>query len=162
MLNKALSRVALPPTFTQYNAEYVEVSMPNDCLHSDAFGVPQSQTTPCSNTQINEAVDRMIAVGQSAISKGLIPIFEVMPKYEDLDLNLFKSLFGLSWVIDESSFQYLRQQMQSRITNELPQAVVLDVWKNFVHIGDGIHPNPKTAKRAANTIAKYIQSQQKK
>ncbi|MCB0370417.1 MAG: hypothetical protein KDD45_13585 [Bdellovibrionales bacterium] len=162
MLNKALSRVALPPTFTEYNAKFVVISMANDCLHSDAFGVPQSETSPCTHEQINQAIDRMIAVGNSAISKGVTPIFEVLPKYQDLDLNLFKSLFGLEWVIDEASFNYLRDQMKSRITNELPQAVILNVWKKFVHIGDGLHPSPHTSKRAAKVIAEYIESQAKK
>lgn len=156
MLDKALARVALPPNFNQYNAKYVVITTPNDCLHSDAFGLPQSQTTPCTVAQLDQVADRLIAVGQSVIALGLIPIFDIPAKYQDLDLNLFKTLFGLSWVIDENSYNRLRNNIKTKLAAALPQAKVLDIWKKFTHIGDGIHPNPETAKKAARIIAQEI------
>jgi hypothetical protein len=152
-LQHALARVALPPTFAQYNAKYVVITAGNDCLHSDAFGIPQSQTQPCSPAQMNEAVDRLIAVGNAALAKGLTPIYDIYPSYERLDLALFRTLYGLVWVIDEADFDTLRALSRDRIRAELPGAIVLDIWKDFVHIGDGIHPTPETTRKAAHVIA---------
>jgi hypothetical protein len=152
-LSKALARVAVPPTFSQYNAKYVVVTIANDCLHADAFGIPQSLAQPCTPAQLNQVVDRLVAVGQQAISQGVTPIFDVYPRYERLDLPLFRTLFGLAWVIDAHDYGVLRQLAQTRLRAELPGAVVMDIWKDFVHLGDGLHPNTETTLRAARTIA---------
>jgi hypothetical protein len=155
-LDHATARVALPPSFTQLNAKYVVITMSNDCLHSDAFGVPQSQAQPCSLAQMNQTVDRLVALGNAALARGLTPIYDVHPDYHRLDLPLFRSLFGLVWVIDEASYNTLRDLQRSRLQAELPNAIVLDIWKDFVHIGDGIHPNPDTARKAARLIANEL------
>lgn len=155
-LDRALSRVALPPNFTQYNAKFVVITMPNDCLHSDAFGYPQNQNQPCSLPQMNGVVDRLLSVGQSALNKGVTPIFALSPRYESLDLPLFQAKFNLYWVISEQNYKTLRNLIKQRLESELPQAVVLDVWKDYTHIGDGLHPNPATTQKAANIIAKKI------
>ena len=154
--DKALARVAIPPAFTQYNAQYVVVTMSNDCLHADAFGVPQSQSQPCSLAQMNETVNRLIAVGHDALSKGITPVYDVHPRYERLDLNLFRSLFGLSWVIGEHDYNLLRDLTRTRIGAELPGGIVLDMWKDFVHIGDGIHPSVESSRKAARIVAKEL------
>ena len=152
-MQKALARVAVPPSFNTYNARYVVILTPNDCLHADAFGVPQSTTQPCTAAQMNQVADRLIAVGNQAKAAGLTPIFDVMPRYKQLDLPLFGSLYGLAWVISEADYNTLRTVTSNRVRAEVPGAVVLDIWKNFVHIGDGIHPSPETARRAASSIA---------
>ncbi|HEX6704248.1 MAG TPA: SGNH/GDSL hydrolase family protein [Albitalea sp.] len=155
-LQRALARVAMPPTFMQYNAAYVVITSSNDCLHADAFGVPQAQAQPCTPAQMNQTVDRMIAVGRQALAAGITPVYDVLPRYERLDLPLFRSLFGLAWVIGESDYNQLRDLSAGRIRAELPQAVVLDIWRDFVHLGDGIHPNPDTARKAARVIANEL------
>ncbi len=155
-LQKALSRVALPPTFTRYNAKYVVITTPNDCLHADAFGIPQSQSQPCSYEQMNEMVDRLIAVGNQALSQGLTPVYDMHPPYDRLELNLFKSLFGLAWVISQNDYDTLRTVTRGRIAAELPNAIVLDIWKDLVHIGDGIHPNDESTRKAAHIIANEL------
>ncbi len=152
-LQHALARVAMPPSFTTYNAKYVVIMPPNDCLHADAFGVPQSTTQPCSAAQINQVADRLVAVGNQARAAGLTPIFGTMPSYKQLDLPLFQSLYGLAWVINEADYTAMSAVTSSRVRAEVPGAVVLDIWKDFVHIGDGIHPSPETARRAASRIA---------
>ena len=154
--NKALSRVAMPPTFTQYNAKYVVITSPNDCLHSGAIGIPQAQALPCTYADMNATVDRLIAVGNSALSKGITPIYDIYPHYEALDLNLFRSIYGQNWVIGAQDYNTLRDLSRTRLKAELPGAVVLDIWKDFVHIGDGIHPNYDTINRAARIIVKTI------
>lgn len=152
-LQKALARVALPPTFTQSNARYVVVTTSNDCLHADAFGMPQSQSQPCTPAQMNATVDRLVALGQAALALGITPVYDVHPRYRDLDLNLFRTLFGLAWVIGEADYDTLRELSRSRLQAEVPGAIVLDMWRDFTHIGDGIHPDPKTARQAAQIVA---------
>lgn len=153
MLQKALSRVAQPPNFNTYNAKYVVILTPNDCLHADAFGIPQSTSSPCTLAQLNQVADRLIAVGNQARAAGLTPIYDEMPRYDKLDLNLFRSLYGLNWVISQADYNTLRHLTSSRIRAEVPGAIVLNIWKDFVNIGDGLHPNPETARKAANIIA---------
>ncbi|MFK5986990.1 MAG: hypothetical protein QM479_16400 [Pseudomonadota bacterium] len=38
----------------------------------------------------------------------------------------------------------------------MPEAILLDMWKGFVPMADGLHPNYKTATKAAKRIAKAI------
>lgn len=152
-LQKALARVSVPPNFTSYNARYVVIMPSNDCLHADAFGVPQATTQPCSAAQINQVADRLIAVGNQARAAGLTPIYGALPAYKQLDLPLFRSLYGLAWVIGEADYSTMRAVTSARVRTEVPGAVVLDIWKDFVHIGDGIHPTPETARKAAHIIA---------
>lgn len=155
-LQKALARVAQPPNFNTYNAKYVVILTANDCLHADAFGIPQASSQPCTLAQMNQVADRLIAVGNQARAAGLTPVYDVMAKYKQLDLPLFRSLYGLAWVIGEADYNTLRQVTSSRIRSEVPGAVVIDIWKDFTHIGDGIHPNPDTARKAAHIIAKEL------
>lgn len=152
-LDHALARVALPPTFSQYNARYVVIVTPNDCLHSDASGIPQALAQPCTPAELNQVVDRLVAVGQSARARGLTPIFDVPPRYKQLDLNLFRTLYGLNWVISQHDYNTLRDLSRTRLQAEVSGAVVLDIWKDFVHQGDGIHPTPNTTRKAALVIA---------
>jgi hypothetical protein len=156
-LQRALTRVGTPPSFTTYNAKYVVIVMPNDCLHADAFGIPQSIAQPCSAAQMNQAADRLIAVGNQARAAGLTPIYDVMPAYRKLNLPLFRDSFGLAWVIGEADYNTLRNVTGSRIRSEVPGAIVLDIWKDFEHVGDGIHPTPETTRKAAQIIARELQ-----
>lgn len=155
-LSRALARVAQPPSFTTYNAKYVVILMPNDCLHADAFGIPQAVVQPCSPAQLNQVADRLIAVGHQARAAGLTPIYDVMPAYRRLDLNLFRTMFGLAWAIGEADYNALRTLTSSRIRSEVPGAVVLDIWKDFEHVGDGIHPTPGSVRRAAHIITREL------
>ena len=150
---KALARVALPPTFTQYNAKYVVITTSNDCLHADAFGIPQTQSQPCTPAQMNQTVDRLVALGNSALAAGITPVYDIYPRYERLDLIHFRDTFGLAWVISEHDYNQLRDLSRSRLKAELPQAIVLDIWKDFEHLSDGLHPTPETTRRAARVIA---------
>lgn len=155
-LERAIARVAVPPAFTALNASYVVIVKANDCLHADAFGIPQSESRPCTVADMNASIDRLIAVGQYAIARGLTPIYDITPRYESLDLPMFKTRFGLQWVISEDDHNLYRSLHQTRIQNELPGALVLDIWKNFVHRGDGIHPTDDSNREAANIIAKKL------
>ena len=159
-LERAISRVAIPPTFSQLNAKYVVIVKGNDCLHADAFGIPQSQSQPCTLNDMNATIDRQIAVGQYALDHGLTPIFDIMPRYEDLDLPLFRARANLQWVISEADYNMFRDQNRMRIAQELPRSIVLDMWKDFVHAADGLHPNDATNRGAAEIIAKALQKRE--
>lgn len=153
--------MALPPTFRTYNAKYVEISTANDCLRADAFGIPQASAQPCTPARMNAVVDRLIAVGQYALSKGVVPVYDIMPRYQDLDLPLFGSTFGLAWVITEADYRTLRDLGRTRIASEVSGALVLDIWKNFRHIGDGIHPDEATVQEAARAVAQELKRRHK-
>ena len=155
-LERAISRVAIPPAFTALNAKYVVIVKANDCLHADAFGVPQSESQPCTTADMNASVDRLIAVGQYAIARGLTPIYDVMPRYEHLDLEGFRARFGLHWVISEDDYKQYRTLHMTRIRSELPGAIQLDMWRDFVHAADGLHPTDDTNRSAARIIAKKL------
>lgn len=157
-LERAIARVAIPPSFTALNARYVLIGKPNDCLHADAFGIAQSASQPCLTADMNASIDRLIAIGHYAISRGLTPIYDVAPQYDHLDLPLFKTMFGLAWVVSENDYNEYRTLHKNRIQDELPGALMLDMWKNFVHGGDGIHPNDATNRAAAKIVAKKLLS----
>ncbi|MRV73642.1 SGNH/GDSL hydrolase family protein [Duganella sp. FT92W] len=157
-LQRALTRVALPPPAAAgtYNAKYVVITIANDCLHAGGMGVPQPTSVPCTLADMNATADRLVALGNFALSKGLIPIFTSYPKYEDLDFPLFKTSSNVAWVIDEQGYQTLRDLVESRLEAELPGAILLDIWKEFTHIGDGLHPDPDSTRKAAHEIAKHL------
>lgn len=158
-LQKALTRVTSYDPVTgeaHVNARHVVIAGANDCKHSAAFDMPQSQAVPCSPADVDAFVDRMIDVGRKAVAAGLTPIYEVFPAYEDLDMPLFQQTFHLQWVIGEQDYNYLRDRYRSRLEAELPEAMVLDIWQGYVAMADGLHPTPATAKRAAQRIAKAI------
>lgn len=154
-LQKAQQRVTIPGT-KNILSKYVVITIPNDCLHAGAFSIPQNQTTPCSLSEINAYLDRLIAVGKKALDAGLIPIYDRYPAYSNLNLPYFATTYGLSWAADEAYYNTLRDLHSKRLTTELPGAVVLDIWADFEHVGDGIHPNDKTSRKAAAMIAQYI------
>ena len=153
-LDRAILRVKnLSDPNKPLNATHVLISMANDCLHPNAFGVPWNSATPCGLAEFNAMADRFIALGQKAIANGLTPIFTKNPAYEDLDLPLFRDKFGFAWVPDEASYYLMRDTLASRITTELPAATYLDVWSSsFNHIGDGIRPDAASVQAAAIAI----------
>jgi lysophospholipase L1-like esterase len=155
-LEMALARVTIPLPTPIRNAQFVVITIGNDCLHSDAFGVPQDQTAPCDYAQMNAYVDRLLAVGQQALDAGITPIFDVYPPYDTLDMPFFQAAAGLYWVADEANYNALRDLHRSRLQTELPGAVVLDIWADFEHMGDGLHPSDKTTRKAAAMIVQYI------
>jgi hypothetical protein len=158
-LTKALGRVTAYDPLTgeaNINAKYVFIALPNDCMHSDAFGIPQSQAQPCGTAELNELVDRLIALGQRVLDLGLTPVFNIPPTYEQLDLALFRDLFGLNWSMDKANYDEMLNIRATRIAAELPGAVQLKIWQKFVHLGDGIHPNRRSVIHAAKKIAKFI------
>jgi len=63
-----------------------------------------------------------------------------------MNLPLAAAAFGLNWIADEANYNIMRDLQHSRLTTELPGAVVLDIWADFEHMDDGIHPNDKSSR----------------
>ena len=150
-LDRAIQRVKIDRTnpASPLNADYVFISTANDCLHPNAFGIPWNITSPCTLSDFNDLADRYIAIGQKAIDAGLTPIFTKYAAYEDLDFPLFQSNFGFPWVQSEADYNLMRSTLEARITSDLPDAIYLDIWSQFTHIGDGIHPDESSVTNAA-------------
>ena len=159
-LLKASARVAIPnpadPTqILGYNASYAYISIGNDCLHSGAAGVPQLESAPCSQAEVDAYLDRVIAVGQMAEDMGLVPVFSEYPTYGDLDLAFQGAATGLVWWADETQYDAISTTWRERIEAELPDAILVDAWHGLETI-DGLHPTPKSALKAAARIREAI------
>lgn len=155
-LNRALTRVARPAPAGGYNAKYVVVTIPNDCLHAGGMGVPQPTSVQCTVADMNATADRLVALGNFALSKGLTPIFTGYPKYQDLDMELFRASSNVAWVIAEQDYNTLADVVHSRLAADVPGAIQLDIWNEFSHIGDGLHPDQTTARKAAHLLANHL------
>lgn len=153
-VTKALARVTIPGTNISM-AKYAVITSVNDCLHSDSFGIPQDQTRPCTMDEINAYIDRLIAAGQRLLNAGVTPIFDVYADYKRLDWPAAAAAAGLLWVADESYYNLLRETHRTRLTNELPGAVVMDMWKG-VTTEDGGHPDDRSMVRASQRVVQYI------
>ena len=145
-----------------YNADYVIVSLGNDCLHSDAFGMDQALTSPCSLAEQNAAIDRLIAIGQDVLDLGMTPVFTKYPQARHLDLPLFSQLSGLTWVMTDAQYDAFGAQYASRVRQELPEALLVNAWKHFTHQGDGLHPDEATAMQAAYRLLRAITRDQQR
>lgn len=157
-LTKALARVTGPEGPT---AKYIVIAKGNDCMHPDAFGIPMVETSECTLEQMNESIDYFIAAGQRALALGITPIYNEKVPYENLDLETFRVALGWDWIVGEASYNEYEDLRLSRIKQELPQAIIVDAWKGFDHLGDGLHPDRKTTVKAAKRIAKAIKRHQR-
>jgi len=161
-LQKAAARVAIPnpvdPTQALgYNAQYVYIGMPNDCLHSGAVELPGQVSSPCTLAEVDAIADRLIDVGENAMDLGLVPIFTEYPDYDDIDLSIQAAATGLTWYVDETQWEQIASTVHSRIADELPGAIIVDAWRNIEVGPDGLHPVPKSAQKAARRIKKGIE-----
>ncbi len=162
-LQRALLRVAQYDQngLTGYNAKYVIISIGNDCLHSDSFGIDQNLTSPCTVAEMHEAIDRLIAVGQQVLDLGMTPVYSKLPKARNLDLPHFAQSAGLNWAISPDDFDYFGYLYAQRISQELDDAILVNAWKGFRHRGDGLHPDERTTMRAAYRFLRAIHHHQR-
>jgi len=162
-LAKALARVAIPdpadPTqLLGYNAEYVYFGLVNDCMHSGAAGVPQLESEPCDEAQIEEFLDEVIDAAADATALGLVPVFPKYPEYGDIDLSIQAAATGLTWYADEAQWNLLAEMWHERLAEDVPGAIIVDAWANMSTLADGLHPTPHSAKRAAKRIINAIKA----
>lgn len=154
------------------NAKYVVIDIGNDCLHANAFDESPADTVPdqCAlvgasgKTGLEETVDRLIALGQTAIDNGLTPIYTGYPDYvtgdstSGINFEVTQISTGFSWVISETSYDALVADYNNRIPAELgaDKVIMADAWGDFEHFGDGLHPDRATSKKAARKIVRKI------
>lgn len=160
-LSKALARVAIPdpadPTqVLAYNAQYVYFGLVNDCMHSGAAGVPQLESEPCDEAEVEDFLNEVLDAAADATAAGLTPIFPKYPDYGDIDLSIQAAATGLTWYANEEQWNLLSQMWHERIAEELPDAIIVDAWANLQTLPDGLHPTPRSANRAARRVVKAI------
>jgi len=151
-LDRALARVGVPG-LPVYNAKFVVITMGNDCFHSNAFGIPQENTSLCTYAEYNEYIDRLIGIGQRVLDLGMTPIFDNALPADKINLTPRPTQL---WMQGPVEFTAMNNMRVERLRSELPGAVVLNLWDDsYAHI-DGIHPDNKTSRKAAAIVAKYI------
>jgi len=160
-LTKALARVAIPdpadPTqLLGHNAQYVYFGLVNDCMHSGAAGVPQLESSPCDEQQIEAFLDDVLDAAAEATAAGLVPVFPQYPDYGDIDLSIQAAATGLTWYASEEEWNLLAQVWHERIAQDLPDAIIVDAWANMGTLPDGLHPTPQSSKKAAKRIIEAI------
>lgn len=154
-LTIALMRVFVPNKDI-YNADYLIIGLPNDCIHSDSFGIPQIKTKQCTVIDMQRSISSIINISKKARQLGLDVIIPIPPLYNDLDLSIVKYNLNMLWVINEYNYNKYRSLYIKEINDNVPGDVLLNIWKDFNHIGDGIHPDRKTVLQASKHIANYI------
>jgi len=158
---RALQRVTIsnienPTKIDGYNAKYLFIGISNDCIHSDAFGIPQKETNPCELEEINETIDRIIEVANKASDLDITPIIALHPESHTLNLPFVKKALNFEWVANEYEYNLLRNEYSRRLKTETNNAIILDIWENFEHRGDGIHPSKQTVMKAAKKLAEIV------
>jgi len=149
--DKGLGKIFSPVTL-DFNADYVIFAIANDCVHSLIYPVGSS---PCVTADYNQMVDTLVSVGQQACALGLTPIYDEYMEYGELNIGGFLA-FGAVWVIDEAGWNEMATIHRTRILQEVSCALQVDIWDNFNDLGDGIHPDETTSKKAAKAIKTAI------
>jgi len=159
--DSALKRTAIydpsiPGGVAGFNAKYLIIDIANDCLHSDAFGIPQVYTEHCTIDDMYHSAHAIIDIALHAESLGMTVIIPLLPQYESLDLELVKLQLGLSWIVNKPHYDSISENYAENLKTALVNAKIVDLWGKFQHRGDGIHPNRKTVTNAARRIAEMI------
>lgn len=156
----ALKRVAIygvnNPVPIKYNADYIIIGVSNDCIHSDAFGKPQTKTKMCTEQDIEESITNIIDIAKESLKKQITPLISIPPKYSDLNLQLLEQGLHFYWVINEGTYNTYRNELIKRVEDELGKKYILNIWDKFSHRGDGIHPSRKTVEDASKKVVKKL------
>ncbi|WP_016955101.1 hypothetical protein [Catenovulum agarivorans] len=125
----------------------------NDCKHTIAGLCPTMEDVlagPIQNTLQTIAY----------LQQNDVKVFVIkMPAYEDLDLVLTEEIFsqvtpGFA-AASEEQYRLLQQAYEQHVYTA-EGVVLIDAWNKFKHMGDGLHPDYKTRKKAAKTIVKSL------
>ncbi|WDD99431.1 hypothetical protein [Thalassomonas actiniarum] len=126
----------------------------NDCKHTLA-GLCPSQSDVIS-ASINNTLDTI-----NYLQSNNVKVFIVRaPSYDDLDFPLTEQIFsdvipGFA-MVDEQGYQLIQDTFQEYVHN-LDGVTVIDAWQEFDHMGDGLHPDHKTKRKAAKVINKVLE-----
>ncbi len=126
----------------------------NDCKHTLAGLCPSQSDIISAST--NNALDTI-----NYLKNNNVKVFIVRaPNYDDLDFPLTEQIFsdiipGFQ-MVDEQGYQLLQDTYQEYVHN-IEGVTVIDAWTSFDHIGDGLHPDHKTKRKAARIINKVLE-----
>lgn len=126
----------------------------NDCVHSVA-GL-------CNREDVlNRPVANTIAAIQYLQSQGVKVVVPYLLDYDDMDLPLVEEVFsqivpGFKVATEEQYLLY-KETFEAEI-EKLPGVVMLDLWSGMTHIGDGLHPDHRSKKRAARKLHHRLKS----
>lgn len=140
----------------QTRLKYLVISIMNDCLHT--AGTTDGQR--CTSSTMAAYVDEIQTVVERAQAAGLTVIVGGYPKWETLDMELARGVFGFPWVINESEYAQL-STMHRDVLSAIPGVIYLQYWNDRTETIDGLHPTHRSMKRAARKIARTIQRHQK-
>lgn len=159
-LNYAQAGAVSSSGVTQINKAVSHTTWPNE------FGIPSPQVKTLvlsfwANTFLwadfnQESVDVMISDmnDQIAIAKtnSIEKIIVMgMPRYSDLDLDYFLTIFPLPGHIDEAGFNEVRAQYYQAFAGLNSDYLFVDSWCNYSTV-DGLHADYNSASKAATKI----------
>lgn len=134
-----------------FRMKHLVIDLTNDCLH----------TFPCTEESYEAET---LAIYQSIIGQakyiGLKVYVTAMPPYSALNLDLAAKEYTLANVIGEHDYN-MYKRMHKRILGSIEGVIYLDPYKDITTF-DGLHPDDKSMRRAANIIAKAIFKESKK
>lgn len=131
----------------------------NDCLHTIAGLCDEQEVlnTPVANT---------IETIQYLQSHGVKVIVPILLDYDNMDLPLVEETFsqiipGFK-VASEEQYNLYKTVFESEISN-FQDVTMIEIWSGMTHIGDGLHPDYRSKKKAAKklhrAIKKYLKGQ---
>lgn len=124
----------------------------NDCLHTIA-GLCDEQDVLAGPVQnVIDTVNYLQANGVKVFVTNLVD-------YEDLDLPLVEATFAPIIpgfiVATEEQYRLYTDTFEAEVS-ALPGVTMIDVWKNFNDIGDGLHPDHKSRQKASKILHRAI------
>lgn len=140
------------------NLDVAVITQFNDCLHTIA-GICDEQDILAGPVQnVVDTVNYLQANGVKVFVTNLV-------KYEDFDMPLVEAVFsqiipGFE-VATEEQYNLYVETFESEVSS-LPGVTMIDIWKRFEHIGDGLHPDHKSRQKASNILHKAIRKHLKK
>lgn len=128
----------------------------NDCLHN-LYGplCTEHDIKDGVVANVKEAVDYLQARGVKVYLNKYVA-------YEDLDLPAMQAAFSnlIPGFTAASPEQYdlLKTTYEAELS-AIDGVSLLDTWKNFNHVGDGLHPDHKTKRKAAKYVTRTLKKE---
>ena len=146
------------PIGVEVNLDAIVTTLPSDCMHSLIGDI----TTPCTTADYHVVAQNLVDHGNDICDAGVKPIFDKYMPYDQIDWSVFTLQFGAAFVISESGWDEMKDIVSTRLDAEVTcGAVQLDLWGsiqngNYDTIGDGLHPDESSMKRAAKAVKQAI------
>jgi hypothetical protein len=143
------------PAVGKADVDYLYMGLSNDCLHSDAFGLPQNDAVTCTNSDRDLVVAEYVRLAEQAVLDGMIPVYSTLPEYDSLNLPALEAL-GIVWTVDKWRYSVLRYQLYNALTMVPGTVVLCDTYDNIQVGWDGIHPTQQSMNLAGKRVARAI------